>query len=190
MILNIFLALHELQVDMSVLALACTLYYKPFHRPSPDSSLYALSTSHFQLRLLICPHPRRAVWARMSHLTLYPYEETGAMRLFHLAPNFSLRICSLHSHEYHLEPLTHTNLQYSFVTAGLAYRHCICAHQRLQDPMATFLIALTLPDLRALNFGTRSWTGEESKGVESGTVGTAIDIGLLGLLDCYDQGHW
>lgn len=190
MILNIFLALHELQVDMSVLALACTLYYKPFHRPSPDSSLYALSNSHFQLRPLICPHPRRAVWARMSHLTLYPYEETGAMRLFHLAPNFSLRICSLHSHEYHLEPLTHTNLQYSFVTAGLAYRHRIGAHQRLQDPMATFLIALTLPDLRALNFGTRSWTGEESKGVESGTVGTAIDIGLLGLLDCYDQGHW
>jgi hypothetical protein len=107
-----------------------------------------------------------------------------------LAPNFSLRICSLYSHEHHLEPLTHTSLQYSFVTAGLAYRHRISAHQRLQDPMATFLIALTLPDLRALNVGTRSWTGEESKGVGSGTVGMAIDIGLFGLLDCYDQGHW
>lgn len=77
MILNILPALHELQLDMSVLALTCTLYYKPSHHPSPDSLLYALSNFHFQLRLLFVLTP---VWARMSHLTPHPYEETGAMR--------------------------------------------------------------------------------------------------------------
>jgi hypothetical protein len=81
-------------------------------------------------------------------------------------------------------------MQSLFVTAGLAYRHRISAHQRLQDPMATFLNALTLPNLRVLNVGTRSWTGEELRVLGMIRSEWLLILEFWGLLDCYEQDHW
>lgn len=142
------------------------------------------------------------IWAHLSNLTVDSCEQGAAMRLFHLTPALSsLKITSLFAYEYpalsslkrispstyefHLEPLTHTSIQSLSV---LGRRPRTYSGWRLQNPVVTFLNALTLPNLRVLNVGARSWTGEELKGVGSGSVGMAIDIGAaVEFEDCYER---
>lgn len=124
------------------------------------------------------------IWAHLSNLTVDSCEQGAAMRLFHLTPALSsLKITSLFTYEYpalsslkrispftyefHLEPLTHTSIQSLSV---LGRRPPTYSGWRLRNPAVTFLNALTLPNLRVLNVGARSWTGEELKGVVLGVI--------------------
>lgn len=119
------------------------------------------------------------VWARLSNLILDFYEACAMMRLLRLAPNLSsLKICVLFGYQFGLEPFTHTNIKsLSIINSQIPFRTCSC--QALIHPEDAFLDALTLPNLRVLDVGTRSWTGEDLKGVKSGTVGMAINIRAL-----------
>ncbi|KAG2031499.1 hypothetical protein BDR03DRAFT_972472 [Suillus americanus] len=119
------------------------------------------------------------IWAHLSNLTLDSYEPDAVMRLLHLAPDFSsLKICFLFSYEIPLEPLTHSNIQSLSIEASRGF-FSTCVRQALLQDLATFLNALTLPNLRVLDVGTRSWSGDELKDVRSGTVGMAINIEAL-----------
>ncbi|KAG1868688.1 hypothetical protein F4604DRAFT_1775358 [Suillus subluteus] len=100
------------------------------------------------------------------------------MRLLRLAPDLSSLTISLFGLAYSLEPFTHTNIQSLSIKASQVFFRT-CSRQASRDPSVTFLNALTLPNLRVLDVGTRSWTGEELSGVRSGTVGMAINIEAL-----------
>ncbi|KAG1820893.1 uncharacterized protein BJ212DRAFT_1336179 [Suillus subaureus] len=175
-VLNDLPVLQELRVDMmdSASIHRCTL---PISRLSALRTLEFKGLSRFNFASLPVLNP---IWAHLSNLTLDSYEQGAVIRLLRLAPDLSsLTICLLLCYEFCPGPFTHTNIRSFSIKASQGRFRTCSRHALPNDPVAIFLNVLTLPNLRVLAVGTRSWTGEELRGVRSGTVEMAIDIEAL-----------
>ncbi|KAG1778955.1 hypothetical protein EV702DRAFT_1088781 [Suillus placidus] len=114
------------------------------------------------------------VWAHLTNVTIYFCKQHVVIRLLQLTPNLSsFNICGIIPDHFSIkpEPLTHTSIQSLSITDSCYCNRCY--PQGLDSP-PPFLNTLTLPNLRVLNVGRKSWTGEELKAVRSVTVGSAI----------------
>lgn len=147
----------------------------------PISRLSTLRTLKFEersfsvldLRLLSRLDP---VWAHLTNVKIYFCEQHVVIRLLQLTPNLSsFNICGMIPDHFPIkpEPLTHTSIQSLSITDSDSCDCNRCYPQGLDSP-PSFLNTLMLPNLRVLNIGRKSWTGEELKAVRSVTVGSAI----------------
>ncbi|KAG1736367.1 hypothetical protein EDB19DRAFT_2026038 [Suillus lakei] len=172
-LLNDLSALQELRVDTSRDSPGSQVYHTLPSIPPPISRLSILHTLKFEgghsilnLDLLSRLNP---VWAHLTNVAIELCEELVVIRLLQLTPNLcSLNICGISDDEIPLEreSFTHTNIQ----SLSIAYRFGTYRCKRIYPrayPLAPFLNALMLPNLRVLNIGERSWTGEELNAVGS-----------------------
>ncbi|KAG1736362.1 hypothetical protein EDB19DRAFT_1043408 [Suillus lakei] len=174
-------ALQVLRIDTTMDSPISQEYYTLQSILPPISRLSSLHTLEcegiFCFTFDLLPKLNPAL-SRLSNLAIYQCERRVVLRVLQLAPNLSsLKICGVFDNGHHLEPLTHTSIQSLSITP----RHPRRSGSRMRtlyprDLITPILNALTLPNLRVLNVGARSWTGEELKAVGSCTVGLAIGL--------------
>lgn len=159
-LLNDLSALQELRVDTSRDSPGSQVYHTLPSISPPISRLSILHTLKFEggrsilnLDLLSRLNP---VWAHLTNVAIE-----------------FIRGISDDEILLERESFTHTNIQ----SLSIAYRFSTYRCKRIYPrayPLAPFLNALMLPNLRILNIGERSWTGEELNAVGSGTAGMSI----------------